>query len=149
MFESPRPRFRIVLGLLLALGLCFAFIGQAQAEPTNLTDPPADQVGVKLKPGVSINTILARYQATLLGKLTETNYYFLRLPAGQTAEQILPVLKADADLFYAEPNYYSEGAPGGGFIIFTAHMSPLAEFIIFTAHGDPTPTPPGGFTEWA
>ncbi|RPJ26220.1 MAG: hypothetical protein EHM33_12370 [Chloroflexi bacterium] len=149
MFASLKPRLRILLGLLIALGLCFAFIGSAQAERHNLSDPPPDQVVVKLKPGVSINVILARYNASLLGTLTETNLYFLQLPPGQTADQILPVLISDPDLYYAEPNYYSDGLPGGGHIMFGGHMAPLAEHIMFGGHGDITPTPPAGSTQWA
>ncbi|HSB00742.1 MAG TPA: S8 family serine peptidase [Anaerolineales bacterium] len=116
----------------------------------HVADPPPDQVVIKLKFGVSINTILARYNAGLLGTLTETNLYFLQLPAGQTADQILPVLKVDPDLYYAEPNYYTDGSPGGGYIFFGGHTSPLAEYIFFGGHGNITPTPPPpGSTQWA
>src|SRR5512146_24511 len=125
MFVSLKPRLRIFPGLFLALALCFALIGSASAEMPNLADPPLDQVVVKPKFSVSINTILARYNASLLGTLTETNLYFLQLPAGQTASQILPVMNADPDLYYAEPNYYSGGAPTGGYIMFDGRMSPL------------------------
>lgn len=149
MFASLNPRLRIFAGLLTALALCFVLIGSAGADMPKVADPPPDQAVVKLKPGVSINTILARYNAALLGTLTETNLYFLQLPAGQTADQILPLLNADSDLYYAEPNYYSDGAPGGGYIMFGPHMAPLAEYIMFGPHGDVTPTPPGGSTQWA
>ncbi len=149
MVKMLRLRFWVPLGLLVVLGLLFTTTGSARTEVPYVSDPPIDQVVVKPKPGVSINTILARYNASLLGTLTETNIYFLQLPAGQTADQILPILNTDPDLFYAEPNYYSDGAPGGGFIMFGAHMSPLAEFIMFGAHGGLTPTPPAGSTQWA
>lgn len=145
----PFFRFKILLGLLAALALIVPTFVPARAGTTYLLDPPADQVAVKLKHGVSINTILARYNASLLGVLTETNLYFLKLPGGQTASQLLPVLNADADLFYAEPNYYTDGQPGGGDILFRAHMAPLAGDILFRAHGDLTPTPPGGPDLWA
>src|SRR5512141_2582233 len=148
MSVSLRSRLRILPGLLLALALCLALIGSARAEMPKLTDPPLDQVVVKPKAGVSINTILTRYNATLLGTLTETNLYFLQLPAGQTADQILPALNADTDIYYAEPNYYSEGAPGGGYIMFEPHMSLLAEYIMFEPHGTLTPAPPGS-TQWS
>jgi subtilisin family serine protease len=108
----------------------------AQASQSQLPDPPADQVAVKLRQGVAINTILSRYDASLLGTISETNLYFLRLPAGQTANQVLPTLAADPDLFYAEPNYYAEGKPGAG-------------VIIFHGHGTLTPAPPGGGDQWA
>jgi subtilisin family serine protease len=149
MFERSKPRLRIFLGWLIALELCFTLIGSARAEKPNIPDPPSDQVAVKLKANVSINTILARYNASLLGTLTETNLYFLQLPAGQTANAVLPALNADPDLYYAEPNYYSESLPSGGHIMFGAHMSPLAEHIMFGAHGDVTPVPPDGSTQWA
>src|SRR5512138_2425287 len=149
MFLPLRLRLRILPVLLLVLALCSSLIGSARADVRRVSDPPLDQAVVKLKTGVSIGTILARYNATLLGTLTETNLYFLQLPAGQTADQILPVLNADADLYYAEPNYYSEGSPGGGYIMFDAHMALLAEYIMFDAHGNVTAIPPGDPTQCA
>src|SRR5512138_166000 len=149
MFLPLRLRLRIFSGLLFVLVLCLSLIGSARADVRRVSDPPLDQAVVKLKTGVSIDTILARYNAALLGTLTETNLYFLQLPAGQTADQILPALNADADLYYAEPNYYSEGAPGGGYIMFDAHMSLLAEYIMFDAHGNVTAIPPGDPTQCA
>lgn len=149
MFALFKPRLRVFLGWLIALELCFTLIGSARAEMPNIPDPPPDQVVVKPKFNVAINTILARYNASLLGTLTETNLYFLQLPAGQTANGILPALNADPDLYYAEPNYYSESSPGGGFIMFGGHKAPLAEFIMFGGHGDLTPTPPAGSSQWA
>src|ERR1041384_1693986 len=102
MFELFKPRLRIFLGWLLLLAISLALTGHVRAKSLNLADPPSDQVVVKLKFNVSINTILARYNATLLGTLSETNLYFLQLPAGQTADGILPALNADSDLYYAE-----------------------------------------------
>jgi len=149
MFESLNPRRRILAGLLIALGVCVALIGSAGAERLNISDPPLDQVVVKPKFNVPINTILTRYNASLLGTLTETNLHFLQLPAGQTASEILPALNADPDLYYAELNYYSDGAPGGGHIMFDGHMAPVAEHIMFDGHGEITATPPGGSSQWA
>lgn len=149
MFESLGPRLRIFSGLLVALALCLALIGSAHAEMPNLSDPPPDQVVVKPKPGISIDTILARYNAIQLDFLSETNIYFLKLPAGQTANQILPTLSTDPDLFYAEPNYYNEGSPGGGYLMFGGHTSPVAEYLMFGGHGEPTSTPPAGSSQWA
>lgn len=149
MFVPLRLRLRVFSGLLFALVLCLSLIGSARADVRRVSDPPLDQVVVKPKAGVSIDTILARYNASLLGMLTETNLYFLQLLVGQTADQVLPVLNADADLYYAEPNYYSEGAPGGGYIMFDAHMALLAEYIMFDAHGNVTAIPPGDPTQWA
>lgn len=142
-------RCKILLGLLAALALIVPSFVPVRAGTTYLLEPPADQVVVKLKHGVSINTILTRYNASLLGVLTETNLYFLKLSGGQPASQLLPVLNADTDLFYAEPNYYTDGEPSGGTILFRAHMAPLAGTILFRAHGDLTPTPPAGPDLWA
>src|SRR5919198_847945 len=131
MFELFTPRLRIFFGWLLILAIFLTLPGYARAKQTYLADPPADQVVVKLKFNVSINTILARYNATLLGTLTETNLYFLQLPSGQTASAVLPALNADSDLYYAEPNYYTDGSPNGGYIMFDGHMAPVAEYIMF------------------
>ena len=139
---------QIFIGLIVLSALLVATFGSANASTTQLSDPPSDQVVVKLKPGVAIDAILTRYHATLLGMISETNLYFLQLPAGQTADQVLPGLNADQDLFYAEPNYYSDGSPGGGAILFRAHMAPLAEAILFRAHADPL-TPSGQPDQWA
>src|SRR5690242_19207570 len=122
--------FFILLGALLP---SFNFALASQAE---LAAPPPDQVVVKPKHGVAISTILSRYNATLLSTIPETRVYFLKLPAGQTADQVLPALTADPDLYYAEPNYYAEGSPEGG-------------VILFHAHGPLTPVPPGGGDQWA
>src|SRR5687767_10383938 len=100
MLKSFKLHLRVLSGLLIALALCMTLIGSAQAGRSSLADPPPNQVVVKPKPGVSINTILTRYNALLLGRLTETNLYFLQLQAGQTADQILPILNADSDLYY-------------------------------------------------
>ena len=115
-----------------------------------LSDPPSNQVAVKLKSWVSINTILARYNATQVDVLTETNLYALQLPAGQTAEQILPAMKADTDLWSAEPNYYTETAPDGTTIGF--HGTTIGfhgTTIGFHGTGGLTPTPVGGADQWA
>ncbi len=144
-------RSSLFLGLLLILVLLAASFQQAGASPSQspIPDPPPDQVAVKLKPGVAIDSILARYHASVLGTIPETNLYFLQLSGGQTATQVLPALNVDADLYYAEPNYYVDGSPAGGVIIFTAHSAPAAGVIIFTAHGELTPTPPSTADQWA
>lgn len=149
MRRSLMFRCGILLALLVLSGLAISTFSLARASQAQLTDPPADQVVVKPKHGVAINTILSRYNASLLGMVPETNIYFLKLPAGQTALQRLPALNADQDLYYAEPNYYAEGAPNGGLIMFGAHMAPSAGLIMFGAHGTMVPTPPGGADQWA
>jgi subtilisin family serine protease len=149
MQRSGLIRYQGFISLLVLMMLLVSFSGQAGASDVQLADIPADQVVVKLKPNAAIGTILTRYNATLLGTITETSLYFLRLSAGQTADQLLPVLNADADLFYAEPNYYSDGEPNGGAILFRAHTAPLAGAILFRAHGDMTPMPAGMTDQWA
>lgn len=134
---------------LAILALVILVLSSAQTGRAQWLDLPPHEVVVKLKPGVAIDTILARYNASLLGTITETNLYFLELSNGQTAESLLPTLNADADLYYAEPNYYSEGAPGGGVILFGAHSAPASEVILFGAHGDLTPVPGSGTNQWA
>lgn len=124
----------VVLFVLLG-ALLFSF-RLARASQSQLPDPPPDQVAVKLRNGSAISAVLSRYNATLLGTISETNLYFLRLPAGQTADQLLPALNTDPDLVYAEPNYYGEGGPGAG-------------IILFHAHGPLTPVPPGGDDQWS
>lgn len=128
---------QIFVGLIVLSALIVATFGSANASTAQIPAPPSNQVVVKLKPGVPVDTILSRYNATLLGTISETNLYFLQLSAGQTADQLLPGLNTDPDMYYAEPNYYSDGSPGGGAIMFRAHMAPLAEAIMFRAHADP------------
>lgn len=147
MKRSVFLRCQVFIGLIALSVLVIATFGPARASQTQIADLPSDQVVIKLKPGVSIDAILSRYNATLLGTITETNLYFLQLLGGQTADQLLPGLNADLDIFYAEPNYYTDGAPGGGVILFRAHMAPLAEVILFRAHGEVTPA--GESDQWA
>lgn len=149
MQRSAFLRYQAFIGLFALIVFAISSVGSANASQSQVSDPPPDQVAIKLKPGVAIGTILARYNASLLGEITETNLYFLQLLNGQTAAQLLPTLNADPDLYYAEPNYYTDGTPGGGVILFRAHMAPLAEVILFRAHGDLTPTPSGGSDQWA
>jgi len=149
MQRSAFLRYQIFTSLIVLFALVVLSIGSVNASNTQTSDPPPDQVAVKLKPGLAIGTILNRYNASLLGTITETNLYFLQLLNGQTAAQLLPILNADPDLYYAEPNYYTDGAPGGGMILFRAHMAPLAEMILFRAHGDLTPSPSGSLDQWA
>ncbi|HTX90401.1 MAG TPA: S8 family serine peptidase, partial [Anaerolineales bacterium] len=152
MQRSFLVRSRLFLGLLVTLVLAvssFGIVHAVHASPTLLPDPPSDQVAVKLKAGVAINTILARYNASLLGTIPETNLYFLQLLNGQTASQLLPALNADPDLYYAEPNYYVDNAPDGSVIMFDAHMTPQAGVIMFDAHGNLTPTAPSTSDQWA
>jgi hypothetical protein len=149
MQRSAFLRHQTFIGLFVLIAFAISSVGSVNASQAQISDPPPDQVAIKLKPGVAIGAILTRYNATLLGTIIETNLYFLQLLNGQTASQLLPSLNADSDLYYAEPNYYTDGAPGGGVILFRAHMAPLAEVILFRAHGELTPTPPGSSDQWA
>ncbi len=137
------------ISLLILLSLLLSFSGKANASEAQLADIPTNQVVVKLRPNAAIATILIRYNASLLGSIAETSLYFLRLAPGQTTDQLLPALNADPDLFYAEPNYYTDGEPNGGAILFRAHTAPLAGAILFRAHGDMTPMPAGVSDQWA
>lgn len=141
--------YQMLIGSFVALAMLFAISSfrPVSADTTEISDPPADEVAVKLKPGVAIATILTRYNATLLGSVAETKLYFLKLSNGQSASQLLPTLNADTDLFYAEPNYYTDGSPDGKVIFFRAHWSPQGEVIFFRAHEDATSTPGG--EQWA
>lgn len=149
MQRSSFFRYQIFISVLALLSIVLSSFGHVNADNSLLPDPPADQVVVKLRPGVSIETILTRYQTTLLGTIAENNLHFLKLPSGQTASQILPSLNTDPDLFYAEPNYYTDGEPNGGAILFRAHTAPLAGAILFRAHGNLTPMPAGMSNQWA
>jgi subtilisin family serine protease len=94
------------LGLLVAIG-----IGSARFTQASSTDLPVDEVVVKVRRGVSIGTVTARYGAIVSATLTENNVYFLKLGPGQTADALLPTLNSDADLVSAEPNYYADLLP--------------------------------------
>jgi subtilisin family serine protease len=146
--QRSRPvRYHMLVSLIALVSLVVLSHGHANASDWLLADPPVDQVVIKLKPGISIGTIQTRYNASVLGTVAESSLYFLRLSGGQTADQLLPTLNADTDLFYAEPNYYSDGEPNGGAILFRAHMAPAAGAILFRAHGESLP--PGVSNQWA
>src|SRR5512134_2186074 len=116
-----RPRTSL-LKFLIALGLIATIaVGTVRFAAATTSDLPPDEVAVKLRSGVNINTITSRYNATVLGQLIENRVYFLKLPAGQTADTLLPVLNADADLVYAEPNYYNDPLPAGGQSYISGH----------------------------
>ena len=134
-------KWRVFLGLFAVLILTTSPFQFVSASSAQLAPPPPNQVAVKLKSWVSINTILTRYNATQVDAMAETNLYILQLPAGQTTDQMLPVLNADADLWYAEPNYYTEDAPDG------TRISIKGTRISIKGTGDLTPTP--GSDQWA
>src|SRR4051812_31066061 len=95
--------------ILVLVTSSFSSFSSAHASKLLIGEPPTNQVAVKLKYSwMSINTILARYNATLVDSYVENSVYMLQLASGQTAEQMLPVLSADTDLLSAEPNYYAE-----------------------------------------
>ncbi|MGC1377859.1 MAG: S8 family serine peptidase [Anaerolineales bacterium] len=142
MQKTSLYKWLVLLGLLVALVLSTSYFAPAEARPSLLADPPANQVAVKLKSWVSINTILTRYNATQLGVITETNLYLLQLPSGETADQILPTMNADTDLWYAEPNYYSDSTPD------STGIGIRGTGIGIRGTGEITPTPGGNGTPW-
>src|SRR4051812_18554649 len=128
-FRQLRVLFGLFAILLMAMS-SFSPLASVHASPLGsllqASEPPANQVVVKLKSGVSINTILARYNATLVDSLLENKVYILQLANGQTVDQIMPSLSADADLVNpdanhtypittssVEQNYYADTAPDG------------------------------------
>src|SRR5512143_2679509 len=130
-------RIRISLfKLLVALGLMVTIAaGTARFATATTSDLPPDEVAVKLRANVNINTITTRYNATVQGQLFENRVYFLKLPAGQTANNLLPVLNADADLIYAEPNYYHDPLPAGGQSYISGHGEfPVVEQSYISGH---------------
>jgi subtilisin family serine protease len=144
MQKTSFYKWLVLFGLFVALIVATSYFAPAEARPLQLSDPPVNQVAVKLKSGVSINTILTRYNATQLGVITETNLYLLQLPSNQTAAQMLPILNTDTDLWYAEENYYAETAPDG------TTINIKGTTINIKGTGDTTPIPPGGtHWEWA
>jgi hypothetical protein len=145
LFSTPNKMILVFSTVLILLICLFNFVQPSYTQ----SDLPPRQVVVKLKPDIQIDMILNRYSASLLDVITETNLYFLELPEHQTAEELLPTLNADPDLYYAEPNYYAEAAPDGSVILFRAHMAPLANVILFRAHGNLDPAPPEGPEQWA
>lgn len=147
MQKSGLVQYQVWIGFLVALTIAVSSFRPASAVVSQLSEPPSDQVVVKLKPNVAIANILTRYNVTLVGNIKETNLYFLKLSNGQTASQILPTMNADTDLYYAEPNYYADSAPDGKVILFRAHWAPQGEVILFRAHGDTTPV--AGTDQWA
>lgn len=134
---------QVLVGLFIIIVMITSSFVPAQASQAQLLDPPANQVAVKLKSGASINTILTRYNVTQIDVIPETNLYILQLPSGQTADQILPILNTDADLWYAEPNYYAEDAPDG------TRVTIRGTRVTIRGTGDVTPMPGGGADQWA
>ncbi len=127
---------KTIIAVWLALAVTVGSAGIVRAGP-KLPDVPSDQVVVKPKPGVDGALVAARYGATVTGVVTETNLYLWQLPAGQAADALLPALNADPDLFYAEPNYYADAAPGGSQRYFGGHGSfPASGQRYFSGHGD-------------
>ncbi len=133
-----------LITILVLFASSFSSFSSARASKLLIGDPPANQVAVKLKYSwESINTILARYGATLVGSYPENSVYMLQLASGQTADQMLPTLSADADILAAEPNYYAETGPDGSKLIISGTK------LIISGTGGLTPTPAGGADQWA
>jgi hypothetical protein len=124
------------LKLVMVFGLLLVVVaGAAATVSATSSDLPPDEVVVRLRPHVSITTITARYNATEVGRLIENNVYFLKLPAGATAVDLLPVLNSDADLFYAEFNYYDDALPTGSQRYISGHCKfPIVEQRYISGH---------------
>ncbi|HTP06982.1 MAG TPA: S8 family serine peptidase [Anaerolineae bacterium] len=149
------------LKVLIVCGLIVTVIaGTFRLATATTADLPPDEVVIKLRANVAIGAITSRYNATVIGQLTENRVYFLKLPAGQTASNLLPALNADADLVYAEPNYYVDPPPAGGQSYIDAHGEfPNEEQSYIDAHSvfldvnqsyiDAHGSPSGGTDRWA
>jgi subtilisin family serine protease len=150
-----------LLKVLIVLGLIMTMVaGTSRIAAATPSDLPSDEVVVKLRSSVSINTIAARYSATVIGRLIENRVYFLKLPVGQTADNLLPTLNNDADLVYGEPNYYGDPSPTGGQSYIGAHGEfPGAEQSYVDGHSvfldasqsyvDAHGAPSSGSDQWA
>jgi subtilisin family serine protease len=144
---STLCRTLLALALLIVAGFFPLSLVRGQSGEPPI---PPDQVAIKLRSSANISAVISRYNASVVWSLTENNLYVLKLPAGQTAASLLPTLNADADLYYAEPDYYTEvpGSSGN----FGAHF--LDSEGNFGAHGDfnttTTPPPPASpEAQWA
>lgn len=140
-FCSQAVKFLVAIFLLISL-LPFDVVRASDFVP------PVDEVVVKLKSGVNIETILERYDATQFSLLAETNLYFLKLNE-QDASELLPVLNDDSDLYYAEPNYYTE-SPTGQLRFINGHMAYVGALLRYiNGHDEDIPSPPDGDPYWA
>src|SRR6185503_12349751 len=98
--QSVSARNRILPLLALFLLVIAGFIPLNSVHSQSSAEPPipADQVAVKLRPSANISNVLNRYNATLVWSLIENHLYILKLPSGQTAAGLLPILNGDPDL---------------------------------------------------
>ncbi len=97
-----------IIWLLLLSALLWSVVGTPFAARAQVPALPADEVVVRPVAGVPITTITSRYAAQVFDVMPENNVYFLKLLNGQSAASLLPILQADPDLVYAEPNYYAD-----------------------------------------
>ncbi|HEY7462624.1 MAG TPA: S8 family serine peptidase [Gemmatimonadota bacterium] len=91
------------------------------------------QVLVRLRPGVSLTTINARYGTSQLDRLQSEPSFLLKTPANKTVEDLLPAMTADPDLEVAEPNFQT-GNPeaqrkSGGSLAFADPSLKQADFV--------------------
>src|SRR5262245_41726605 len=63
------------------------------------------EVVVRLKPGISISKINARYGTTVLEKIPEIEAYRLGWADGPDTTHAVDGMVADSDMFFAAPNY--------------------------------------------
>jgi subtilisin family serine protease len=64
------------------------------------------EVVVRLKPGVNISEINARYGTTVLEKIPEIEGYRLGWAGGSDTTQVVDEMAGDSNLFFATPNYF-------------------------------------------
>src|SRR5262245_6241253 len=63
------------------------------------------EVVVRLKPGISVSKIKARYGTTILEKIPEIEAYRLGWAGGSDTTQVVDGMATDSDMFFAAPNY--------------------------------------------
>jgi thermitase len=83
-------------------------LNQGQLFRQNAQRYAPDEVLVKFKPSLSINSIqktLNAYQAKTIKKLRKSDVHQLQIPEYSTAEEMLWILEQNPDVEYACPNY--------------------------------------------
>ena len=116
--KASFAKILLVFSVLAAIVIVIGPVRLTQASTSNI---PTDQVVVRLRSGVNIDTITGRYNATVIGRLIENKVYFLKLGSGQTAAALWPTLVNDTDLVYTELNYYADPPPSGSQSYIDAH----------------------------
>ena len=71
-------------------------------------DHEDDELVIRLQPGVSIDTINARYNTTTVDELVQDIVFKVRVPDPGQLQTILDAMKVDPDLVWAELSYFGE-----------------------------------------